>query len=231
MNSSNFRLLRKCNIVKSVEITIFLSFSLFLTSCMHLGMMRSSTGDRPPQESVLVKEITVGNVKSTAIFPQLRRDAETLFTLKLVDAGSGEPFSRATVLFHVEYHHDTHDTMANMHMMHADPDSAHAQQMGDESIDLTREIQETSEPGVYSAALTPTRDGIYKLAFRVTAIPDQKLGHDILVEAAVDVQSEGMMDHSGMMHGNGGGFGYMLIGAAIMGAMMLVVLVARGGMF
>ena len=231
MNSHTLRLRPYCKTIKNITIAIVPSISLFLMSCMHWGMMRSGAEDRPPKGSVLVKEITVANVKASAIFPQAGRDTETLFTLKLIDTGSGEPFSGATVFFHVQFHHDTGDTMANMHMMHAETDSTRVQQMGDRGTDVVQEVQETSEPGVYSVAFTPTQGGNYTFGFRVAAVPGQNLGQDILVEAAAVVRSDDVMGHSGMMHGNDGAFGYMLIGAAIMGAMMLVVVVARGRMF
>lgn len=211
---------------------ILILSSMLFSSCMHLGMMGIGTDHQAPPESVLEKEVTMGGIRATATFPTLERGKEALFTLTLADAQTREAISQAQVFFHAAYLHtgDQH-SMQGKDMMHHEMDSSKYHRAEQElDIHLEQEVKESSVRGNYSVPFKPSQSGEHRLMFHVTALGDQTLDPEIVIEATRDVP-EKMASHRGGMHGMGGASEYVIIGAAIMGAMMLAVWLARGGIF
>ena len=54
---------------------------------------------------MLQKDVTIGGVRAVATFPQLELGKEAIFTIRLLNAGTSEPISRAEVYLHAEYAH------------------------------------------------------------------------------------------------------------------------------
>ena len=66
--------------------------------------------------------------------------------------------------------------------------------------------------------------------FHITAIGDRKLEPEITLEATRTLSGESHEHQSGMMGGTSTTT-YVIIGAAVMGAIMIAMVAARGGMF
>jgi len=207
-------------------------------------------------EPTLEKEVTVGEMKATAIFPALEIGKEAVFTLKLFNSKTGEPIRRAKVYSHVEFEHsnDTHQEMNHMammeemHDMHGAKDtsmSMHGKMdhstMEDTShrmnkeeqhgIEFQQEVDESSTPGTYSFSFKPHQTGIRTITFHITEVGGQLLSPPLLIEAKRNVAEEMKMDGMMGMMGMGSSTTYVFVGAAVMGAMMLTVWLARGNMF
>ena len=213
-------------------LILLLASLLFSSSCMHLGMMGTGTDHQSTPESVLEKEVTVGGIRAIAIFPPLERGKEALFTLRLSDAETGQAISRAQVFFHAEYLHtiDRH-AMHGKDMMHHEMDSTKPQRMEQEhDVNLDQEVTESSIRGTYSVRFNPSQSGEHKLMFHITALGDQMLEPEIVIEATRIVPDKAS-GHSGGMHGMGTPTTLVIVGAAIMGAMMLAGWIIRGRIF
>lgn len=219
-----------------MKTLIMLTFSLGLASCMHLGMMGTHGGDhseehQPGAEIALEKEITAGDIKATASFPSLLVGKEALLTLKLTNMRNGQPISGAQVSFHATYLHKAESVARHdIHGTHGTMDSAHTRFATDHDVSFEREIHENSQPGSYAVAFTASQSGNHTLMFHVTAIADVKLEPELIIEATRDVAS-GIPSHGGMMHGMGSASEYLILGGALMGAMMIVMWATRGGIF
>ncbi|GEM_PF-1518407 len=210
--------------------------SLTITSCMHLGMMGTHEGHQTGEhqaarETRLEKEVVMGDIKATAVFPPLALGKETLIELRLSSLQSGQPISNAAVSFHAMYFHQVeggegHDT----HMMHGEKDSVHERPNTEHAISFDQEVRESSRRGLYSITFTPSQPCDHKLMFHVTAIGDEELTPELVIEATRNVASP-QPSHSGMMHGFGGASEYLILGGVLMGAMMIVMWVTRGGIF
>lgn len=213
-----------------------LSIALVLSSCMHVGMMGAHGEDQSGKhqitaEAVLEKEVTSGEIKATAIFPPLQIGKQAVFTLKLSDIKSTQPIPGAQVSFHLTYLHNAeghggHDA----HMMHGEMDSKSARPNTDHAVNFDQEIRESSQPGLYTVVFTASQSGEHKLMFHVSAIGDKTLNPELIIEATRNVASSDT-NHDGMMQGMGGASDYVIVGAVLMGAMMLAVWAAGGRMF
>lgn len=209
-----------------------------LSSCMHVGMMETDgghhgeTGHEMTTQPVLEKEIVVGDVRAIALFPPFELGKEALLTLRLVDVTTRQPLTGATVSLHAAYVHDPATE-------HADPSgdaSQHGERHGNvraetgHGIDFNQQVNESSEPGVYSISYGSHQPGNHTLMFHITAIGRRVLDPEITVEATRTVPTEGH-DHQGGMMGGTSTSTYVIIGAAVMGTIMIAMLLARGGMF
>jgi hypothetical protein len=209
-----------------------------LSSCMHVGMMGTGNGHHSggahemTTDPVLEKEVIVGDVKAIALFPPLELGKEALLTLRLVEVNTGRPLTGATVSLHAAYVHDPATE-------HADPSARanpHAEIHGSErkesshAIDFNQQVDESPEPGVYTISYGSHQPGDHTLMFHITAIGERKLEPEITVEATKTITGERHEHQSGMMGGTSTTT-YVIIGAAIMGAVMIAMLAARGGMF
>lgn len=210
---------------------------LFLSSCMHVGMMGTHGGHQTgehqtAQETGLEKEVIVGDMKATAVFPSLTLGKEAPIELRLTSVQSGQPISGAAVSFRVSYVHKAERSPGHdAHLMHSDKDSVPARPSADHAVSFDQqEVQETSQRGLYSTAFKPSQSGDHRLTFHVTAIGGAKLEPEIIIEATMNVASP-QPTHGGIMHGMGSTSEYLIIGGVLMGAMMVVMWVTRGGIF
>lgn len=215
---------------------IFLLSPLLLSSCMHLGMI-GSHGDEQSQshqvssETTLVKEVTVGNLKATANFPPLVAGRESQFELELRKKDSGSPISDATVSFHVAYLHKAEDSDRHgAHAVRIDTDTIPHRATVGHDVNLELEVEQSSQRGIYSIAFTPSQPGTHTVMFHVTAIGHERLDPELVLEATRTVASASV-SHGGMMHGMGSASGYLIVGGALMGAMMIILWATRWGMF
>ena len=155
---------------------------------------------------------------------------ETVLELRLQDTQSRLPLSGAQVSFHATYQHRADQSNQAGHAMHSTMDSKHARPNMDHAVSFDREIQEGPQPGIYSAHFTASQSGEHILMFHVSAIGDEQLEPEVVIEATRNVAS-GDISHSGMMHGSSGLTEYAIIGGAIVGTMMVVVWATRGWIF
>lgn len=191
-----------------------------------------SAQDQSASASTLEKEITSGNVTAIATYPPLQIGKQTTFTLKLEDRTTGKPISNARVSFHTAYLHiGEKRQMSGMNMMRGEMDTSHAQSAPDHDVNFDREVVESSTPGIYSIGFTASQAGEYKVMFHVSAVADQALPQELIVETTRNVSAFDESHGGGMMSGMGGASDYFIIGAAIMGAMMILVWTTRGGIF
>lgn len=215
---------------------IAVGLSFVLTSCMHLGMMGTHDNNQSPEhqaasEPILEKEVIVNNIVGSAVFPPLVLRKEVMFELRLKENDNGRPISGATVFFHAAYLHKAEGPGGDdAHMVHGESDSAHARPRIDHAISFEQEIQESSQPGLYSVAFTPLQSGEHTLMFHVSGIANETLEQELVIEATRNVVS-GNTNHAGMMDGMGSTSGYLIMGGAIMGVAMIVMWVTRGSMF
>jgi hypothetical protein len=215
-----------------MKIVILILSSVLFSSCMHLGMMGTGTGHQSSAESVLEKEVTMGDIRAAAIFPVISIGDEALFTLRLVDTRTGQPISGAQVSFHAEYLHQNegHETSGHQ-QMHNNADSITTRRPHQEhDINLDVEVNESASAGTYSTQFTPSQSGEHRVMFHIRSVGGRKLEPEIVVEAARTVAAE-MSGHGSGMHGMGGTTPYVIIGAVAMGAMMIAIWVAGGRMF
>jgi hypothetical protein len=210
---------------------ILLSASI-LSSCMGAMMLGtgghgSHTDGHSETDATLEKEVTVGELKATAIFLAIEIGKEAVFTLNLSNSKTDEPIRRAKVYSHVEFEHspDSHQGMNHMAMEDTSQAMKNEEQHG---IDFQQEVEESSMPGMYSFSLNPHQSGIHTITFHVTEIDGQLLSPRLLIEARRNVAEEMKMD--GMM-GMGSSTTYIAIGTAVMAAMMLTMWLVRGSVF
>ena len=195
--------------MKQLSLTIT---ALAFSSCMHMGVMgtgdghHSGTAHEMTTDFVLEKEVIVGHVKAIALFPPLIREEEKTLTLRLMDAGTTAPISGAEVYLHAEY------------------------VPGTENISTDKQVLETAEPGVYAITYASEQEGEHTLMFHITAIGGLELDPKITIEAKMTVLGDGHEHQSGMMGGTSTTT-LVIIGAAVMGAVMIAMLASHGGMW
>lgn len=239
--------------------TIIIAFiSLFFSSCMHLamtGMSGHGEDDGTDHQTTLEKELTVGNVRVNALFPVMEKGKETVFTLKLSKASTHEGITGAEVYGHFDYFHhaasahshsgmmmeEQPDTSGQMDQSYAKPDAVDSSVQrvdhsgaaveripSDHQISMHLEATEGKEPGTYTFIVTPPSEGEYIGAFHIVSIDGEKLTPEILIEAKRNV-SDAPMHAQGSMMGMGGSSTYLIVGGVLMGTMMVVAWLVRGG--
>ncbi len=241
-----------------MKITLVIVAGFIFSSCMHLGMTGMAghgEGEGAGRQTTLEKELTVGNVRVNAFFPVMEKGKETVFTLKLADATTQQGLGSAEVYGRVNYRErhsshtmmqgtmmngrtDTTEEMDHMHMMQDRPDSSmqsddhNAMMMKQAESDHDRtehlDVLEGKDRGNYTFSMTASDEGEYTASFHVVSIGGQKLAPEILVEATRTV-SDGSTHAQGGMMGMGGSSTYMIIGVVLMGTMMVVAWLVRGG--
>jgi hypothetical protein len=180
-------------------------------------------------EATLEKEVTVGELKATTVFPAIEIGKDAVFTLKLANSNTGEPIRRAKVYSHVEFEHsaDTHHGMNHMAMMDSSSAMKKEEKHGNDS---QQEVAESSTPGTYSFSLKPHQTGIHTITFHITEVDGQLLSPTLVIEANRNVAEEGDQHHGGMM-GMGSSTTYVVIGTAVMATMMITMWLVRGSIF
>ncbi|MEW6509829.1 MAG: hypothetical protein AB1428_02590 [Bacteroidota bacterium] len=203
------------------------SFSLY--SCMHLGMM--GTGDTHHSggaaemlnDPALEKEVTVGNVKAIALFPPLKSGEEVTLTLRLMDAETAAPISGAQVTLHAAYKH-------RLPGDGAPDDSTRQGQRGEHDIHLERDVPESATPGLYAITYGSSQTGEHVLMFHIRAIGKRQLEPEMTIEATRTIPAAIHTHQSGMMHETTTTT-YVVVGAVVMGIVMIALMAGRTGMF
>lgn len=209
--------------------------SLLFSSCMPLGMLGGGSGDTS-QQTVLEKEAFSESLKALAFFPPLTKGDESRIAVKVTDRKSGKPLSKAQISIRVELLHDSeHEshTDGGMMMMHQ-MDSTHADTVSmNHKAEMHIPVNESSEVGMYHAYFTPAQSGTCRFSVAISSIEGYVLEQPLIIEGTRAINPMGE-SHGGMggMHGMGGsGSTWLIIGAAVMGAMMIVSWGIRGGLF
>ena len=209
-----------------MKYIILLLLGIVFSSCMHVGMMGSGdahhSGTSPTTESVLVKETTFGDIKAVATFAPLQMDEDIVQSLKLVDARTSQPISGARVYFHAVYMHTPDATTSHNHSgenSNRRPESEH-------EINIDQEVKESSEAGVYTIPYGSSRPGEHTLMFHIAAIGDRTFDPELVIEATRTLAPQSH-EHSGGMMGMSGTTTYIVLGAVVMSAMMVLML-SRG---
>jgi hypothetical protein len=201
-----------------MKTLLVILFSLGFTSCMHVGMMGVGTGHHAGKmrmmttQGVFKKEVTTGDVRATANFPNLEYGNEVILTLKLMDAKTLTPISDAQVQFEAR----VLDPVA--------PDNY------SEPPYHTKQVPESHESGVYTTAYGTVQPGDHRLMFHITAIGGDELDPEIVLETTRVLSSDSREHHGGMMDGTNTTTA-MIIGGAAMGVVMIAMLVGGHGMF
>jgi len=211
---------------------MIVTLSLFLSSCMHLGMMGThgdnQLGDhQAASEPVLEKEVLFGDVKATATFPPIQVGEETIFTLKLTDKTTGQPVSNAKVSFHTSFLHAAEKR--RMNTMHGESDSTHVLLSPEHDVNFGQEVEESAQPGAYVVGFTPSQAGEHKTMFHIGALGEQQLEPDVVIETTRHAVASGESHGSMMMNRRGGISEYVIIGGIVMGAVMIAFWASRGG--
>lgn len=175
-----------------------------ISSCMHMGMMGESNSHQSPDDSLFEKEVTVGGVRLNTIIPQLEVGRRSELTVRLSHDSSGRPLSDAMIQFSVEQDGEPASIEGGEHLT----------------------IDESQEAGAYTVQYDATRSGQHTFRFSITEIEGRRLDPAIVVEAR-RVVGEGMREHSSGMHGMGGTSPYVIVGAVVMVAMMVAMIVGR----
>lgn len=212
------------------RIFIFGTLAVLLPSCMHVGMMgidgghHSGSSNEAPAESILEKEIVVGDIRAIATFPPLEMDTDVVVRLRLVHTTTSAPVSDATVYFHAVYLHAPEATAPHNH------GSGVHQPKGSQEINIDQEVKESSEAGVYAIPYSSSVPGEHTLMFHIAALGDRKFAPELVIEAKRTMlpkspdQSTGMKEMSGTAT-------YLVIGGVVMTAAMVAMLAARGHLF
>lgn len=225
--------------VKTFTIITIASLSFVFLSCMHVGMMGTGGGHQSgashemSAESVLEKEVIVGDIKATATFPPLQMDNDVVVSLRLVDVKTSQPISGAKVYFHAQYAHPLDQNEAHDHAG-AKPSEGvltdNGRQESEHDINIEQELKESREAGVYSIPYGSTQPGEHSLMFHIAAIGDRKFEPEIVIEAKRMLMQQSHEQSGGMM-GMSGATPYIVVGAVVMSAFMVAMLLSRGGMF
>lgn len=183
----------------------------------HSGARHEMVGD-----TVVEKEVTVGDVRAIAIFPSLKLGEGVTLTLRLMDVRTAAQISGAEVYLHAQYaHRVSHDE-------HGEGPPQTKEREHD--INIGEQVMESSEPGVYAINYASEQAGDHTLMFHVTGIGDRKLNPEITIEATRTLLGE-RQGHQGGLTGGTSTTTYVIIGAVVMGAFMVAMLAVRGGMF
>ncbi len=207
-----------------MKYIILLLLGIVFSSCMHVGMMGSGdahhSGTSPTTESVLVKETTFGDIKAVATFTPLQMDEDVVQSLKLMDARTSQPISGAKVYFHALYMHTVESAASHNHpQSNRRPESEH-------EINIDQVAKESNEAGVYSIPYGSSQLGEHTLMFHIAAIGDRQFDPELVIEATRTLAPQSH-EHSGGMMGMSGTTTYIVLGAVVMSAMMVLML-SRG---
>ena len=175
-----------------------------ISSCMHMGMMGESSGHHSPDDLLFEKGVTVGGVRVDAIIPQLEVGRRSELTVRLSDDSSGRPLSHAMIQLSVTQDDETASIEDGEHLT----------------------FHENQQAGVYTVQYEASRLGQLSLRFSITELEGRRVDPAIVVEAR-RVVGEGMREHSSGMHEMGGTSPYMIVGAVVMVAMMIAMIVGR----
>jgi hypothetical protein len=213
---------------KNILLLSLLS-SLALASCMHVGMMGHQSSDVIPAESAVEKELSTDGVRAIAWFPPLEYGEDVTITLRLFDENTHQPISGAKVYFHANYLHTVDSTEkgsgAATHGNHGNisKETGH-------DVHIEREVEEGPEPGTYTMLYGSYQPGPHRVMFHIVAIPGRTLESELVIETTRTVQAAAQsLNTDPMHHGNTGTL--VLVGAGIMGAVMVAMMLTHSGMW
>jgi hypothetical protein len=197
--------------------------TIALAGCMHGGMsMMGAGGLHGHMDPVLEKEVISGNIKAVATFPAMETGQEALFKLKLIDLQTSQPISGAGVYFHAEYIHPMDSSGHDVALEHA---------VRTHDMNITRDVPEGEERGTYSISYGSSQAGEQDLMFHVASIRGEKLEPEIVIEARRMIVEPSTDHHDAMIETGGSSTPYLLIGGALMAAVMITLMLVRGRMF
>jgi len=218
------------------QIILVLSGILF-SSCMHLGMMGGGDGNHSAAahemtaESVLEKEVIVGDIKATATFPPLQMDNDVVVSLRLVDAKTSQPISGATVYFHAQYAHTLDRN--GLRPRRGAHDHSDAKPSGrpesEHDINIEQDVKESREPGAYLIPYGSSQPGEHTLMFHIASIGDTKFEPELVIEAKRMLAPQSH-EHSGGMMGMSSTTTYIVVSAVVVGIVMTALMLGRGWM-
>lgn len=179
---------------------------IVLSGCMMMGMhggmmghSESHAAERPGE--ALVKEVIVNGVSVSAEFPPARVGSVVRYVVKIVDARSGEPIQNAKVHATIERARQENATTDHTsHVPHTSADS--------ESFTFNQRTD-----GSYSWNYEFKTPGVYDIRFEVYDLGEEQ--SPVVLSARREVQA------SHKEHGGIEATPVILIGAAVMGAMMV----------
>ena len=203
---------------------IAIVLSVVLTACMHplVQDRRNTQGANP--EPVLQKEVMIGDLKAVVTFPPMEYGKEVVFTLQLSDRITSRPVSGAKAFAQVNHMHQPEAGSG------AVDSSYHHPAESEHEINWSQEMEETREPGVYAFSYKCYQTGEHNIVVRVTANRGQNLDPPIIIEVKRTINAAPDHDGGGMM-GMTQTTTVVIVGAAIMSAMMIAILVAGSRMF
>lgn len=207
-----------------MKLIILVFTGIVFSSCMHLGMMghgdHANASNTAAAEPVLVKEATFDDIKAIATFAPLQMEEDVMLRLELIDTRTSQPISGAKVFFHAVYMHTAEVSASHNH------GSDTQRPKGNHEINIDQEVHESSEAGVYTIPYGSSQPGEHRLMFHIAAIGGRKFEPEFVVEAKRMLKPESHEQSGGMM-GMGGATPYVVAGAVVMGAMMVLML-SRG---
>lgn len=177
-------------------------------------------------ESPVGKEIIVGDTRMTAMFPPLELGKEAIITLMITSRKTNNPVRSSKVAFHSSFPHKA--GMQDGLTVPGVVGGTDKRVKEDYSIHCEEELEDSADQGMYYVAFLPPQRGEYQIMFHISELDGRKLDPEIVIEAQRTV--EGSPRH----HSQGSTLDeedYLLMGGALMGAMMIVVWVARGSIF
>ena len=186
---------------------VLLPIGLLCASCAPMGMpmMHGPGGGTASRASgPIVREVVAGGTRAVVTVPPLEAGREATLTLSLSDADSARPLPGADVRLRVR---------------------------GADRRDPPAETpaRETGPSGTHSASFVPAAPGRVEIEFRVVAPGGRGLESVLVVDAGVIVVAPGPGAAAGR-HDDRHVASRAMIGGALMAAMMLAMIVARGGM-
>ncbi|MBI4811772.1 MAG: hypothetical protein HY800_10100 [Ignavibacteriales bacterium] len=200
----------------------FIILSFFFSSCMHMMMNDNHRQQDHNTDSTLQKEVIMGQIKATAMFPPLEINKETEFSLRLVDVTNTKPISGATVMAHIEY------VSSDDNMKH---DPYHQKEVDSQSKKhWSIELTEGKQAGLYLFKQEFAQTGEYIIQINVLSVQGIKLEPVLIIDARKNV-FEHPNSHGGGMLGKGSSTTYIILGASLMVAMMVGMFIVRGSIF
>lgn len=207
-------------------VGIFL-LSMVFTSCMHVGMMGShdhheGTASIIQSEPVMEKHVTSGGINAIAVFPPMKAGEEAKLTLRLFDATNASPISGAEVYLHAQYQHRITGDGQHSHAPNERIETG-------QNINIDEQVKGSPVPGLYEVTYKSFQEGEHTLIFHIVSIPGRKFDPEIIIEAKRTLSKQAHSED--MMQSGTSASTYVIIGAAVMSAMMIGILLANGRMF
>ncbi|MBI4417677.1 MAG: hypothetical protein HY563_02795 [Ignavibacteriales bacterium] len=214
-----------------MRIIMISILSLIFSSCMHFGGMgargmHGSDTHASRYEAALEKEVLIGDIRITAVFPRLELGKETVITLRLTHQRTNSPVVSSRVSFHSSFLHRAE--VDNRSASHGAVDSIHHRSVEDHDIHFEQDLEDSAGRGLYSVVFVPPQAGEHRLMFHILELEGRVQDPEIIIEARRTVEGPRADHAQGMMHGDED---YLIIGGVLMGAMMILMWATGGRIF